>query len=130
MHLARFYEFNGFVAGMAAAMGIDIRQGDDWDGDPHHINGAVHYRLYAGKNGPTIICAQDFDYCDYDARRILSPDGWDSEAAAEAALIELLPAVADAERRIGDVSLNPDLRAHLLAHIVRSSQTDPERSKP
>lgn len=33
MQLVRFYAFNGFVAGMAAAMGIPIRQGDDWNGD-------------------------------------------------------------------------------------------------
>lgn len=29
----RFYHFAGFVQGMAAAMGISIRWGGDWDGD-------------------------------------------------------------------------------------------------
>lgn len=31
--LNRMYYFGGFVLGMAAAMGIDIRWGGDWDGD-------------------------------------------------------------------------------------------------
>ena len=29
----RFYAFGGFVCGMAAALGISIRWGGDWDGD-------------------------------------------------------------------------------------------------
>jgi peptidoglycan LD-endopeptidase CwlK len=33
MQAARFYHYQGFVAGMAAAMGIELRQGCDWDGD-------------------------------------------------------------------------------------------------
>lgn len=33
MQVCRAYMFSGFVAGMAAAMKIKIRQGSDWDGD-------------------------------------------------------------------------------------------------
>lgn len=47
LQLCRFYHFVGFVAGMAAAKGIPLRQGVNWDGDadfgehsfidlPHH----------------------------------------------------------------------------------------------
>lgn len=47
LQVCRFYHFIGFVAGMAAAKGIAIRQGADWDSDrqfgdhsfidlPHH----------------------------------------------------------------------------------------------
>lgn len=31
MQIAEVYMFQGFVAGMAAAMGIDVRQGADWN---------------------------------------------------------------------------------------------------
>jgi hypothetical protein len=30
---SKFYEFGGFVQGVAATMGIDIRWGGNWDGD-------------------------------------------------------------------------------------------------
>lgn len=33
MDMDRFYYFGGFVKGIAAAMGIKIRWGGDWDGD-------------------------------------------------------------------------------------------------
>lgn len=35
-NLMRFYSFGGFVKGAAAAMGIGIRWGGDWDGDTFH----------------------------------------------------------------------------------------------
>ena len=33
LQIFRFYAFSGFVAGVAHAMGIPVRQGVDWDGD-------------------------------------------------------------------------------------------------
>lgn len=33
MEIAEVYMFQGFVAGYAAALGIDLRQGADWDSD-------------------------------------------------------------------------------------------------
>lgn len=60
--------------------------------DPHRFNPDPHYRLYLGRNGrPVVICVQDFDYYDYDASRFLSPDAWDNQADADAALAALLP---------------------------------------
>lgn len=61
---------------------------DDWSHDAHHLNPDVHYRLYRSKrtNLPIIICVQDFDYVDYDARQILSPDAWHNEVDANNAL--------------------------------------------
>lgn len=58
--------------------------------DPHRHKQEVHYRLYhSPANGPVVICVQDFDYPDYDANRIMSPDAYDTEEEAEAALREL-----------------------------------------
>lgn len=59
------------------------------DYDPHRYNANVHYRLFRtypdGK--PGVICMQDFDYdVDFDSRRLLSPDAWDTEEEAETAL--------------------------------------------
>lgn len=45
----RFYHFAGFVQGMAAAMGIGIRWGGDWDSDKdlndQSFNDLVHFEL-------------------------------------------------------------------------------------
>jgi hypothetical protein len=38
LDLLRFYHFQGFVAGVAAMLGIDLRQGVDWDGDEDLAN--------------------------------------------------------------------------------------------
>lgn len=99
---------------------------DDWDGDPHRWDSQVHYRLYVGRDGqPAVICAQDFDYFDYDARRMLSPEAWPLEAQAEQALVELLPSLAAAGRQasaaLGEHMTG--LRARLIAQMVRDSQT-------
>lgn len=94
---------------------------DDWVGDEHHYNPAVHYRLYLSPHSgaPTVICVQDFDYYDYDARRIISPEAWDSEGEAEDALLELAPAIAAASRTV-PAGLDPDLRGRLLAREIRT----------
>lgn len=66
------------------------RSRDDWSNDPHHLNPDVHYRLYSSLRDdcPVVICVQDFDYFDYDARQILSPAAWDNEDDALLALHE------------------------------------------
>lgn len=52
--------------------------------DSHRSNPKVHYRLYDHpKRGPTVICVQNFDYCDYDAGRIMTPDAYDTEEEAQ-----------------------------------------------
>ncbi len=94
---------------------------DDWSGDEGRHEYAVHFRLYVGRNAePTVICVQDFDYLSYDARRILSPAVYATEAEAESALIGLLPAVGAAAARLSDL-LDPDLRARMFASLVRDS---------
>jgi len=45
----RFYHFGGFVLGVAATMGLDLRWGGDWDQD-HNLNDngfndLVHYEI-------------------------------------------------------------------------------------
>lgn len=99
---------------------------DDWIGDEHHDNLAVHYRLYLSPHTgePTVICVQDFDYCDYDARRIISSEAWDSEGEAEDALLDLAPAITAASRTV-QTNLDPDLRGRLLARAIRSAELDP-----
>lgn len=96
---------------------------DDWNGDPHRHNPDVHYRLYAGTNGPTVICVQDSDYIDYDARCILSPDAWDTEGAAEQALAMLLPLTAGLAPVLAQLN-DQDLQARILAISVRRTITD------
>jgi hypothetical protein len=81
--------------------------------DPHRWNTRVHYRLYDARNGPTVICVQDFDYLDYDGRKFLSPEAWEDEVEAEAALaaylrprsgqLMLRAIVADSDLKPGDV---------------------------
>lgn len=95
---------------------------DDWDGDPHRHNREVHYRLYVTKfhNQPSVICAQDFDYADYDARRILSSDAWDTETEAERVLMALLPAIAEADRAL-PTALDADMRGRMIAATVREA---------
>lgn len=95
----------------------------DWVGDEHYYNPAVHYRLYLspGTGAPTVICVQDFDYYDYDARRIISPEAWDSEGEAEDALLDLAPAIAAASRTV-PAGLDPDLRCRLLARAIRTAE--------
>ncbi len=93
---------------------------DDWDHDPHRHNGDVHYRLYMSHRGnqPVVICVQDFDYLDYDARRIMSTDAWATETEAERAYAALLPKIAKAEAAL-PTSMDPDMRARLIAAAVR-----------
>lgn len=91
----------------------------DWADDAHASNDEVHYRLYVGRDGkPTTICVQWFDYFDYDARRILSPDAWDTEAEADRALVDLMPTV-DAVVRGLSPSVDGDVYARALAERVR-----------
>lgn len=92
---------------------------DDWAGDPHRHNRRVHYRLYMGRDDrPAVICVQDFDYVDYDARLILSPGAWDVEADAEQALAALLTALYVVEQAV-PVDLDHGPRARLIAAQVR-----------
>ena len=42
MQIAEAYMFAGFVAGVAAAKGIQIRQGVDWDGDRDFADQTFH----------------------------------------------------------------------------------------
>lgn len=94
---------------------------DNWSGDTGRHDSRVHYRLYVGRDGSvTVICTQDFDYPDYDARRILSPEVYATEGAAELALVDLLPAVRQAEHEL-PASLDPDTRARMLAASVRAA---------
>lgn len=48
-NLKRFYDFAGFVRGVAACMGISIRWGGDWDRDydldDQRFNDLVHFEL-------------------------------------------------------------------------------------
>ncbi len=48
----RFRYFAGFVKGMAAAMGVGLRWGGDWDGDTdlndQHFNDLAHFELKEG----------------------------------------------------------------------------------
>jgi len=97
---------------------------DDWDGDEHHFNPDVHYRLYVGHrdNTPTVICVQDFDYFDYDARRILSSQAWQTEAEAEAALMDLTFTINAVSLHLS-AWLDSDVRARMLARYVRESRS-------
>lgn len=95
---------------------------DDWNGDNHRFDPTVHYRLYLSPNDdkPTVICVQDFDYLDYDARRILSSDAWRTDYDAEEALINLLPTFAWAEAALHFISIDSvDLKAKYLARKCR-----------
>ncbi len=94
---------------------------DDWTGDTHSGNDEVHYRLYVGRDGkPTTICVQWFDYFDYDARLILSPDAWPTEAEAEQALVRILPAINGTRAGLGD-SVAEDMRNRLIAAAGRAA---------
>lgn len=94
-------------------------EADNWEGDPHRYRPALHYRLYVGSPcQATVIEVQDYDYPDYDARRILSASAWDTRTEAEAALMLMLPALVEAERDV-PVALEPGLRAQVLARRVR-----------
>lgn len=53
--LARFYHFSGYVSGVASEMGLEIREGADWDGD-HEFNDQkfddlVHFELRGSAPG-------------------------------------------------------------------------------
>lgn len=93
---------------------------DDWDGDEGRHDDRVHYRLFVGHpdGQAAVICVQDFDYLDLDARRILSPKAFGTEAGAEQGLIGLLSSLSRAEHALPD-NLDPDLRARMLASLVR-----------
>lgn len=55
--------------------------------DTNRFNPEVHYRLYdSERSGPTVVCVQDFDYCDYDGTRFLSYEAYPDENSAEIAL--------------------------------------------
>lgn len=94
---------------------------DDWTGDEHQYNPAVHYRLYLSPRGaPTVICVQDFDYYDYDARRIISTEAWTSEGDAEEALLGMASSIEAAGRMVPSM-LDADLRGRLLARAIRNT---------
>jgi peptidoglycan L-alanyl-D-glutamate endopeptidase CwlK len=42
MQVAEAYMFQGFIAGIAAALGIKVRQGVDWDSDRDFANQTFH----------------------------------------------------------------------------------------
>lgn len=95
---------------------------DDWNGDRYRGDDEVHFRLYLSRsdNKPTVICVQDFDYLEYDARRILSTDAWREESDAEDALINLLPSFAWAEAKLHFISNDlSELKAKHLARMCR-----------
>lgn len=103
---------------------------DDWDGDPSRSNPEVHYRLYSStSSGVTVICVQDFDYPGYDARQILSPDAWPTEANAERALARLLPEIASAEASL-PTTLSAGMHARMLAAAVRPEAISSLQGEP
>lgn len=52
----------------------------------------VHYRRYLADAGRiTVVCLQDFDYCDYDTARFIDEAVFESEAEAVAASIDVGP---------------------------------------
>lgn len=64
-----------------------VNYGVDPARDMHRGRNDVHYRLYDHATmGPTTICVQWFDYNDYDAMRIMTPEAYDTEEEAELAL--------------------------------------------
>lgn len=71
--------------------------------DPHRYRSEVHYRLYEGRSGPTVICVQDFDYLDYDATKFLSSEAWDNELEAEYALIRLVNPIQQRALAVQDI---------------------------
>lgn len=92
---------------------------NDWSDDAHSGNDEAHYRLYVGRDGkPTTICVQWFDYFHYDARRILSPDAWETEAYAEQALVNLQPTIDLVARELSP-NLDVEVYARALAERVR-----------
>ena len=93
---------------------------DDWEGDPHRNNPEVHYRLYLGRSGLTVICVQDFDYSDYDARRIISSESWDRESDAQDVLLKILPLVRSLEDDLIYDLLDEDLQQRIRARAIRS----------
>lgn len=64
--------------------------GYDPDSERHRHQRDVRYRLYLGREGPTVICVQDFDYDDYDTERLLSNRAFTTDENARAALRLLL----------------------------------------
>lgn len=64
-----------------------VNYGVDPEHDRHRHRDDVHYRLYDHRTmGPVTICVQWFDYNDYDAMRIMTPEAYDTEEDAELAL--------------------------------------------
>jgi hypothetical protein len=52
----------------------------------------VHYRRYLADTGKiTVVCVQDFDYCDYDTARFIDEAVFESEAEAVATSIDVGP---------------------------------------
>lgn len=88
--------------------------------DPHRSNSRVHYRLYQGRGGPTVICVQDFDYLDYDGTKFLSPEAWDDEVDADAALQRYL------RQRSSGLMLRALVREELKPGDVVDVIRDPE----
>lgn len=64
--------------------------GYDPESESHRFQSDVHYRLYQGREGPTVICVQDFDYVDYDTEKFLSNRSFTTDEDARAALRLLL----------------------------------------
>lgn len=91
----------------------------DWLDDPGFYNGDAHYRLYLNKLGAySVICVQDSDYMDYDARMILYPESWDLESDAEKFLFKVLP-IMDKVRVDLSNNVTTELRYRLLARGIR-----------
>ena len=98
---------------------------DDWADDVGRHNPDVHYRLYVSPHADsgalcvTVICVQDFDYLDYDARHILSPEVFEAEADAEHTLSDLLSRL-EASGTMPSAMIGQDMRTRLFAAAVRS----------
>lgn len=80
------FELTTTVSNKEITFIVDLSYVSD-ENDPHRQRDEPHYRLYLGRDGkPCIIEVQWFDYFDYKADRFLSPDAWDDETEAKAAL--------------------------------------------
>lgn len=97
------------------------------DHDDHRFQRGDHYRLYISPHthNATVICVQDFDYIDYDARRILSPEAWSTEDEAIEALTALVPALIAAHSVLGSAGIDRNLYDFMIAAHVRQHSLDP-----
>lgn len=97
---------------------------NDWTNDRHNNRDEVHYRLYLSPRDhkATTICVQWFDYYGHDARRILSPEAWDTETEALTALGAMLPLMTEIDRGLGQM-LADQQRDITLAAMIRVAVT-------